>query len=84
MYEVLLSPSAKRDYKKLPREVLRIVNTAIDTLKSSPRPAGCKKLSNRGSYRIRVADYRIIYEIHDKTVTVLIIRIRHRREVYLT
>ena len=82
MYEVFFSPSARRDYRKLPRDIVLNVNSAIDSLKSFPRPAGSKKLTNRNAYRIRVADYRIIYEIHDDTVTVLVIRIRHRREVY--
>ena len=83
MYDVFFSPSARRDYKKLPREILKKVNSAIDALRYSPRPAGCKKLTNRDAYRIRVADYRIIYEIHDDIVTVFVVRIRHRREVYL-
>ena len=82
MYTLLFSPSARRDFKKLPREVTKNISAAIDTLKNSPRPAGCKKLTNRDAYRIRVADYRIIYEIHDKTVTVLVVRIRHRKEAY--
>jgi mRNA interferase RelE/StbE len=83
MYEILFSPSAQRDHKKLPREVLKHIDSAIETLKDSPRPKGCKKLTNRDAYRIRVADYRIIYEINDKTITILVVRIRHRREVYL-
>ncbi len=82
MYTLLFSPSARRDYKKLPPEMIKSINAVIDTLKNSPRLAGCKKLTNRDAYRIRAADYRIIYEIHDKTVTILVVRIRHRREVY--
>ena len=82
MYSLFFSPSARRDYKKLPHAIIKNVNSAIDALKSSPRPAGSKKLTNRNAYRIRIGDYRIIYEIHDDTVTVLVIRIRHRREVY--
>ncbi len=82
MYSILFAPSARRDYKKLPRDIAENINAAIDALKNSPRPAGYKKLTNREAYRIRIGDYRVIYEIRDKTVTVLVVRIRHRREVY--
>ena len=55
---------------------------AIKALAKVPRPPGCKKLSGREAWRIRVGNYRIIYEIDDKESTVLIVIIRHRREIY--
>jgi mRNA interferase RelE/StbE len=82
MYEILIAPPAVRDYKKLPEQEIPDINDAIDALAGNPRPAGYKKLKSRNAYRIRVRDYRIIYEIYDKQVMVLVIRIRHRREVY--
>ena len=51
-------------------------------LADDPRPYGCKKLSGEDAYRIRVGDYRIVYSIYDDIVTVEVIRINHRKEVY--
>jgi mRNA interferase RelE/StbE len=52
-------------------------------LAGDPRPHGCKKLrAKHDQYRIRIGDYRVIYEIDDKTVTVLIVRISHRKDAY--
>jgi mRNA interferase RelE/StbE len=82
MYDILIAPPAVRDYKKLPEQEVPDINDAIDALAGNPRPPGYKKLKDRNAYRIRVRDYRIIYEIYDKQVMVLVIRIRHRREVY--
>ena len=82
MYSIELSPSAARDYKKLPVNEIQDINTAIENISKSPRPPGYKKLKNRNAYRIRVNDYRIIYELQEKKLAVVVIRIRHRKEVY--
>jgi len=82
MHEIFIAPSAIRDYKKLPEQDIPDVNDAIDALAGNPRPKGYVKLKNREAYRIRVRDYQIIYEINNKRVTILVLRIRHRREVY--
>jgi mRNA interferase RelE/StbE len=55
---------------------------AIRNLSANPRPAGCKKLKGLDAWRIRVGDYRVIYEIHDDVLVVLVIRVAHRGEVY--
>lgn len=60
---------------------LRIV-AAVDKLADNPRPAGCKKLQGRPGYRIRVGDYRVVYEIHDTVVTVEVMRVGHRSRIY--
>ena len=59
----------------------RIV-TAIRRLASNPRPSGVKKLAGRVAWRIRIGDYRVIYEIHDADLTILVVDVGHRREVY--
>ena len=82
MYEILLTPSAVKDYKKIPDSEVKHINDAIDALADNPKPARCKKLKNRNAYRIRVGDYRIIYEIKDDKLVVLVVRVRHRKEVY--
>ncbi|WP_373510743.1 type II toxin-antitoxin system RelE/ParE family toxin [Thiocapsa sp.] len=47
-----------------------------------PRPRGVKKLGGRNAWRIRVGDYRILYEIHDERLLILVVDVRHRREIY--
>lgn len=82
MYFIEITPSAARDYKKIPQTELTKINKLINSLSQNPRPSGCKKLENRNAYRVRSGNYRIIYEISDKILTVCVIRIRHRKEVY--
>ena len=68
---------------KLPREAQVRVAAAMEALTANPRPHGVKKLSGEESlYRIRTGDYRIIYQIRDKELIVLIVKVAHRREVY--
>jgi len=82
MYEILFSPSAKRDYKKIPQNELERINQVINNLSETLRPVGYKKLSGRDAYRVRVGNFRIIYEIHNKELIIMVIRIRDRKEVY--
>ena len=83
MYEVLLERSAERDLKKLSPEMFQRVIHHIKTLAEAPRPTGCHKITgSRSDWRIRVGNYRIIYEIDEKEKTVRVIRIRHRREAF--
>ena len=55
---------------------------AIRSLAGNPRPPGCRKLVGRDGWRIRVGDYRIIYEIDDSARTVLVLHVGHRRDIY--
>ena len=76
-------PAAIRDLGHLEAPVHERVTQKINTLADEPRPAGVEKLSGRDNrYRVRVGDYRILYEIHDHRVLVLVARVGHRREVY--
>jgi mRNA interferase RelE/StbE len=67
----------------LPRSIqIRLVR-AVYALADDPRPAGCKKLvGDKNLWRVRVGDYRILYEIHDKRLLVLVVRVAHRKDVY--
>ncbi len=68
---------------KLPRGEQKRIRTAIDALGTDPRPDGVTKLSGTSdSYRIRVGNYRIVYTIDDGKLTIVVVRIGHRREVY--
>ena len=82
-YEVQLVATARRELLKLPARARTRVGDAIRALGADPRPSGCKKLSGNADYfRIRVGDYRILYEIRDRDILVLVIKIGHRRDVY--
>ena len=83
MYEVLLAVQAERDLKRLEAGLFHRIVSQIHTLASDPRPAGCPKLAgSKRDYRIRVSEYRILYEIDDKARKVRVMRVRHRREAY--
>lgn len=82
-YEISLGHKAGRQFAKLMRDVQARIPPKIDALAEQPRPAGCEKLEGLGdAYRIRVGDYRIVYEIDDAGQRVHITRIAHRRDVY--
>jgi mRNA interferase RelE/StbE len=82
-YRIELAPSAARELERLPRNIQRRVAQKIDDLANNPRPSGSTKLQGRANrWRIRVGDYRIIYDIEDTIVRVLVLKIGHRRDVY--
>lgn len=84
-YQVSLQPTALRELATLPIAVQRRIGRAIDALAIDPRPRGSKQLVGRPTeriWRIRVGDYRVLYDIRDAELIVLVIRIGHRREVY--
>jgi len=82
-YRVFFNAHAARSFRKLPRNVQVRCKPDIDALKDNPRPFGSEKLSGvEETYRIRVGDYRILYEVHDDVLLVLVVEVGHRREVY--
>lgn len=83
MYRVLLERAAEKDLSRLSSETHNRIIGAIQGLAANPRPSGCRKLvGSKNDWRIRVGDYRVIYEIADEIRIVRINRVRHRREVY--
>ena len=82
-YRIELSPAAERDLDALPDDVYRRIRPRIDALASNPRPQGVKKLrGTENLYRIRIGDYRVVYQVGDKVLRVLIVRVKHRRDAY--
>ena len=81
-YHLQIAPRVAKDLAILPKVDRLRVQAAIDTLAVDPRPSGFKKLVGEAAYRVRVGDYRIIYEIADAELIVVVIRVRHRKEVY--
>jgi len=82
-YRIELAPAARRQFKKLPKDIKKKIAKAIDKLETDPYPDGVKKLTNEDDlYRVRVGDYRIVYHISNKELLILIVRVRHRKDVY--
>lgn len=82
-YKVSISPAAKRQIKKLPREAQGAFIDLAITLRNDPRPYGCIKLKARpGCYRLRFGDYRIVYQVDDESHSVIILLVGHRKDVY--
>ncbi len=83
VYTVQYAGAARREMRRLSRSQQDRVRAAIDALARVPRPAGCRKLTGFDDlWRIRVGDYRVVYQIEEGHLVVLIIRVRHRREAY--
>ena len=81
-YTIDIRRSAQKQLSKINREDQERIIAAIHTLADNPRPQGCRKLSGRPAWRIRIGTYRVIYEIHDNRLHILVITIRHRKDVY--
>lgn len=81
-YQLWFKPSAERAFLALPKDVQRRLDKRLRLLEDNPRPPGVKVLTGEpGVLRLRVGDYRVLYETHDDDVTVLVLKIGHRREV---
>jgi mRNA interferase RelE/StbE len=74
-YTVLILPSAQKQLHKLPNGIASRIEDKLLELEHDPRPSGCKKLRGRDAWRIRIGDYRAIYEIHDGKLIVTVITI---------
>lgn len=82
-YRIELAPSAARQLKKVTPDVRRRIQAVLELLADDPRPPAATPLvGGAGEWRVRTGDYRVIYEINDLQVLVLVLRMRHRREVY--
>jgi mRNA interferase RelE/StbE len=83
LYKVEFAPAAARQIKKLPPDIQKRVIDRLEKLTTNPRPAAVKKLTTEENlYRLPLGDYRIIYQIQDKVLLVLVVKIGHRRDVY--
>ena len=82
-YTVEIARRAIKSIARLPRQEQQRVRAAIDLLADDPRPPGCVALAGEESaYRVRVGAYRILYEVIDERLIILVIRVGHRRDVY--
>ena len=82
-YRLTIKPSAAKVIRKLDRSTQRRVIRLLELLAQEPRPRGVVKLEgDENLWRVRIGDYRVIYEIHDDRLVVLVLRVGHRRGVY--
>ena len=81
-YEVLFKKSVAKDLRAFPKQEVKRILQRVRALALNPRPVGCEKLSGQERYRVRQGSYRIIYEIEDAKLIVLVVKISHRRNAY--
>jgi mRNA interferase RelE/StbE len=81
-YKIEIKPTAGKELERLPsKDKLRVIKRIRDLARDT-RPAGCKKLSGQEKYRVKQGNYRILYTICDEVITVVVVRIAHRRVAY--
>jgi mRNA interferase RelE/StbE len=81
-YKIIFRKSVAQDMRRIPNRDLRRILATIDSLSEEPRPLGVERLSGQEKYRVRQGNYRIIYEINDKEVIVIVVKVGHRKDVY--
>ena len=81
-YKLFFRRSVRKDFDKIPKRDLIKILQQIEALGENPRPPGAKKLSKLERYRLRQGTYRIIYSIQDNELTIWIVKVGHRRDVY--
>jgi len=81
-YKIIIAEQAIKALGKLPGKIRRQISEKIDALVNNPRPAGTEKLQGANLFRIRSGDYRVIYQIKDDVLIILVVRIGHRKDIY--
>lgn len=82
-YQIEWKASALRELKRLDRKIIPRIISAVEFLSTNPFPAGVRKLQGAdNAYRVRVGDYRIIYEVIHARIVIVILRVRHRKDAY--
>ena len=81
-FEVIFKRSVAKDLRQIPKKDVAKILKRIEALKAEPRPSGVEKLSGQEKYRIRQGVYRILYEIRDTQLIVVVVKIGHRRDMY--
>jgi mRNA interferase RelE/StbE len=81
-YEIYFKESVWKELKKIPKNDLKKILSRIENLGSDPRPKGSEKLAGHELYRVRQGNYRIVYSIQDNELTVWVIKVGHRKDIY--
>lgn len=82
LFEIFFKESVWKDLKKIPQKDVQRILKKIGSLGDDPRPSGCEKLTGEERYRIRQGRYRILYSIQDIELTVWVVKVGHRSDVY--
>jgi len=81
-FEVIFKQSVAKDLRQIPKKDVARILKRVDALRAEPRPPGVEKLSGQEKYRIRQGVYRILYEIQNDELIVVVVKVGHRRDVY--
>ena len=81
-YKIFFKKSVQKDLSSIPKNDLKKILSRIENLGEDPRPAGCEKLTGQERYRLRQGRYRILYSIQDDELTIWIVKVGHRKDVY--
>jgi len=81
-YKIYFRESVEKDFRVISKKDLKKILQRIELLAMEPRPLGCEKLTDRERYRIRQGRYRIVYSIQDDELTIWIVKVAHRKDIY--
>ena len=81
-YRVLFKSSVEKDFSAIPKNDVKRILNRIKTLEDNPRPIGCEKLTGQEKYRLRKRRYRIVYSIQEDELTVWVVKVGHRKDIY--
>ncbi|NDV61931.1 type II toxin-antitoxin system RelE/ParE family toxin [Puniceicoccales bacterium CK1056] len=81
-YKIVIKRSATKEIERIPKSHRKRIVSKIQELSKEPRPLGVKKLSGEEKYRIRQGDYRILYKVEDSIITVTVVKVGNRKDVY--
>ena len=82
-YKVYFRVSVEKDFRAIPEKDVKKILQRIKSLTTEPRPPGCEKLTGQKRYRLRQGRYRIVYSIQDDELTVSVVKVSHRKDIYL-
>jgi mRNA interferase RelE/StbE len=81
-YKLFFKKSVQKDFDSIPKKDLKRILSRIESLSEDPRPKGCEKLTGQERYRLRLGRYRIVYSIQDDELTVWVVKVGHRKDIY--
>lgn len=81
-YKIRVKQSAEKELRKLSKKELIKILDKIEDLSDNPHPAGSIKLTNEEKYRIRVGNYRVLYKVEDDILTIFVVKVGHRKQIY--
>ena len=81
-YKIFFKKSVEKDFNVIPKKDLKKILGRIEALAEDPRPPGCEKLTGQQRYRLRQGRYRILYPIQDDELTIWVVKVGHRKDIY--